>query len=139
MRSEDYMDIVDREKTGCFAVPMVHSAILFDMRREVSQHFSYSATPPGYKGPRDDIILLAHNVKAAGWLALTSLCSQGVPGRWLSCVCVGGWREGGDEVAPATKALVTTSSWHTTSKLQVVLCSQGVPGRWLSCVWWRGR
>ena len=29
------MDIVDRVKTGCFAVPMVHTAILFDMRREV--------------------------------------------------------------------------------------------------------
>ena len=73
------MDIVDRVKTGCFAVPMVHTAILFDMRREVSQHFSYTNTPPGYKGPRDDIILLAHNIKAAGGLALVCLCCQVVP------------------------------------------------------------
>lgn len=66
MRSEDYMDIVDREQMGCFAVPMVHTAVLFDMRKELSQHLSYSTVPVGYSGPRDDIIILAHNIKAAG-------------------------------------------------------------------------
>ncbi|KAK7094496.1 procollagen galactosyltransferase 1-like [Littorina saxatilis] len=66
MRSGNYMEMVDREITGCFAVPMVHSAILFDMRREVSRHFVYSKPPEGYEGPRDDIIILAHNIKAAG-------------------------------------------------------------------------
>ncbi|XP_076436373.1 procollagen galactosyltransferase 2-like [Babylonia areolata] len=66
VRSSDYKDIVDREKTGCYAVPMVHTAVLFDMRKELSQHLSYSSVPDGYTGPRDDIIILAHNIKAAG-------------------------------------------------------------------------
>lgn len=51
---------------GCFSVPMVHSAVLFDMRRAQSKHLSYSSVPDGYEGPKDDIIILAHNIKVSG-------------------------------------------------------------------------
>ncbi|XP_025112694.1 procollagen galactosyltransferase 1-like [Pomacea canaliculata] len=65
-RSSDYIAIVDRRKMGCFSVPMVHSAVLFDMRRAQSKHLSYSSVPDGYEGPKDDIIILAHNIKVSG-------------------------------------------------------------------------
>lgn len=58
---------------GCFAVPMVHSAILFDMRQELSRHLSYTTPPDGYEGPKDDIIILAHSIKAAGETVLSGM------------------------------------------------------------------
>ena len=70
------MDIVDREKLGCFPVPMVHTALLFDMRSKLSQLISYKRTPENYEGPKDDIIIMAHNVKAAGTVRFFLLTSK---------------------------------------------------------------
>ncbi|XP_012945461.1 procollagen galactosyltransferase 1 [Aplysia californica] len=66
MRANNYMQIVEREMTGTFPVPMVHTALLVDLRHPLSSHLAYSPPPPDYKGPRDDIIIFAHSVKALG-------------------------------------------------------------------------
>ncbi|CAG5120986.1 unnamed protein product, partial [Candidula unifasciata] len=66
LRSDNYIAIVDREMVGVFPVPMVHTAVLIDLNHYLSPHLSYSSPPQGYTGPRDDIIMFAHSVKALG-------------------------------------------------------------------------
>ncbi|XP_046391717.1 glycosyltransferase 25 family member-like [Ischnura elegans] len=67
MRTDEYKPILHREKKGCFEVPMVHSSVLIDLRREASMEFSFKPENlVGYDGPNDDIIVFALSVKASG-------------------------------------------------------------------------
>ncbi|XP_033732543.1 procollagen galactosyltransferase 1-like isoform X2 [Pecten maximus] len=66
LRSDDYFDIVGRQITGCLRVPMVHSALLINMRHLRTGQIAYNPAPENYDGPFDDIIIFAHSVKAAG-------------------------------------------------------------------------
>ncbi|XP_011877481.1 PREDICTED: glycosyltransferase 25 family member isoform X1 [Vollenhovia emeryi] len=60
LRTELYEPILFREKTGCHAVPMIHSAVLVDLRRLYSDRLSYKAEKlTRYDGPVDDIITFA--------------------------------------------------------------------------------
>ncbi|KAH9500757.1 Procollagen galactosyltransferase 1 [Bulinus truncatus] len=65
-RTNFYIPIVEREIKGTFAVPMVHSALLIDLNHHLSPHLSYSKLADNYTGPKDDIIIFAHNVQALG-------------------------------------------------------------------------
>jgi len=59
-RTPEYSDILDRKETGCFNVPMIHSAVLLNLRTPESDLISY--TPENihdYPGPHDDIIVFA--------------------------------------------------------------------------------
>lgn len=60
-RTEEYKQILDREKVGTFPVPMVHSAILIHLRDAESDHLTYAMDKLGdnYLGPVDDIIVFA--------------------------------------------------------------------------------
>lgn len=59
-RTEDYKPILEREKEGCFEVPMVHSCVLIDLRRVHSDLLTYDPDKiPYYDGPIDDIIAFA--------------------------------------------------------------------------------
>lgn len=65
-RSEDYLPILDRKQTGCFAVPMVHSFVLVDLTREASDSLTFlPKNVSGYKGPHDDIITFAISARNA--------------------------------------------------------------------------
>ncbi|KAL0851686.1 hypothetical protein ABMA28_000019 [Loxostege sticticalis] len=55
-RTDDYMPILQREQRGCFPVPMVHTAVLADLRRRASDALGYR--PPRH-APLDDIIAFA--------------------------------------------------------------------------------
>lgn len=55
-RTDDYRPIAERERIGCFRVPMVHSCVLSDLTRTSSEHLSY--VPPS-DTPHDDIIAFA--------------------------------------------------------------------------------
>lgn len=71
-RSPDYMDILNREKTGLFEVPMVHSTFLVDLRRREGSILSYKRVRETYPGPYDDIIIFAYNARNHGvkmWLS----------------------------------------------------------------------
>ncbi|XP_050389095.1 procollagen galactosyltransferase 1-A isoform X2 [Patella vulgata] len=57
--------MVDWEIRGCFPVPILHSALLIDIRRSITQDIAYTPPLPGYDGPYNDIIIFAHSVKAA--------------------------------------------------------------------------
>jgi len=55
-----------RHREGTFAVPMVHSTVLIQLRDPASRLLAYDPPPPGYSGPVDDIIVLAHSVRHHG-------------------------------------------------------------------------
>ncbi|XP_036139429.1 glycosyltransferase 25 family member-like [Monomorium pharaonis] len=60
LRTELYEPILFREKTGCYNVPMIHSAVLIDLRKCYSDHLTYKAEKMiDYDGPVDDIISFA--------------------------------------------------------------------------------
>ena len=55
-----------RHREGVFAVPMVHSTLLIQLRDPDSRLLAYDPPPPGYSGPIDDIIVFAHSVQYHG-------------------------------------------------------------------------
>lgn len=74
-RTEDYKPVLNREKVGCFNVPMVHSCVLVDLRREISDYLTYIPEKvPYFDGPIDDIITFAIGANRSG-IAL-NLCND---------------------------------------------------------------
>jgi collagen beta-1,O-galactosyltransferase len=68
-RTEDYKPILDRERMGCFKVPMVHSAVLVNLRYYLSPNLTFMGSKiPDYGGPTDDIITFAIGAKHFGKL-----------------------------------------------------------------------
>lgn len=59
VRTEEYTDIIERKKMGCFPVPLINSAVLMDIRNKVIPGFNrFNETLP-----EDDIILFAANAR----------------------------------------------------------------------------
>ncbi|XP_068617577.1 glycosyltransferase 25 family member [Battus philenor] len=74
-RADDYKPILNREKTGCFDVPMVHTAVLISLRHQKSDLLSYNPLIiKDYSGPTDDIIVFALNAKNNG--ITLSICND---------------------------------------------------------------
>ncbi|XP_062285171.1 procollagen galactosyltransferase 2-like [Scomber scombrus] len=65
-RTPEYIPIRKWQMKGCFAVPMVHSTYLLDLRRTVSQDLAFH--PPHTKYPYniDDIMAFAFSAEQAG-------------------------------------------------------------------------
>lgn len=60
LRTDDYKPILNRERTGCFPVPMVHTCVLIDLKIKNSDKLTYDPSKvEGYEGPHDDIITFA--------------------------------------------------------------------------------
>ncbi|XP_046603252.1 glycosyltransferase 25 family member [Neodiprion virginianus] len=69
MRTDRYKPILFREEIGCHAVPMVHSAVLINLKKTESDLLTYNADklgPQRYDGPRDDIITFAVGANISG-------------------------------------------------------------------------
>ncbi|XP_071446637.1 glycosyltransferase 25 family member [Hetaerina americana] len=78
-RTDEYKPILNRERKGCFDVPMVHSSVLIDLRHEASLSLSFKPQNlAGYDGPNDDIIVFAQSVKASG--TTLNVCNDEVYG-----------------------------------------------------------
>lgn len=59
-RTEEYKQILNRKRVGCFDVPMVHTAVLVDLRQTESDLLTHLPDNiPNYPGPEDDIIVFA--------------------------------------------------------------------------------
>ena len=59
-RTDDYKKILNRKNVGCHEVPMVHTAVLMDLRQEESDLLTFlPENIEEYPGPRDDIIVFA--------------------------------------------------------------------------------
>ncbi|XP_028828060.1 procollagen galactosyltransferase 1 [Denticeps clupeoides] len=64
-RTPAYLPIRRQERKGCFAVPMVHSTFLVDLRKEASQQLAFYPPHPDYSWAFDDIIVFAFSVRMA--------------------------------------------------------------------------
>ena len=59
-RTDDYKKILHRKQIGCFQVPMIHTAVLINMRMTESDILTYLPdNVDNYPGPQDDIIVFA--------------------------------------------------------------------------------
>ncbi|XP_041848732.1 procollagen galactosyltransferase 2 isoform X2 [Melanotaenia boesemani] len=65
-RTPEYIPIHKREQQGCFAVPMVHSTYLLDLRRKASRDLAFYPPHPEYPYHLDDIIAFAFSARKAG-------------------------------------------------------------------------
>ncbi|EHB05373.1 Glycosyltransferase 25 family member 1, partial [Heterocephalus glaber] len=65
-RTPAYIPIRKRERQGCFAVPMVHSTFLLDLRKAASRSLAFYPPHPDYTWAFDDIIVFAFSCKQAG-------------------------------------------------------------------------
>ncbi|KAL4648750.1 procollagen galactosyltransferase 1-like [Arapaima gigas] len=64
-RTPAYLPIRKRQRRGCFAVPMVHSTFLIDLRKEASHQLAFYPPHPDYSWAFDDIIVFAFSARMA--------------------------------------------------------------------------
>lgn len=62
-------------RKGCFAVPMVHSTFLIDLRKEASKQLAFYPPHPDYSWAFDDIIVFAYSARMAGIKLILPLIS----------------------------------------------------------------
>ena len=65
-RTPAYIPIRKQVRKGCFAVPMVHSMFLVDLRKEASRQLAFHPPHPDYSWAFDDIIVFAFSARMAG-------------------------------------------------------------------------
>ncbi|KAM9819562.1 procollagen galactosyltransferase 1-like isoform 1-T1 [Syngnathus typhle] len=64
-RTPAYIPIRKQERLGCFAVPMVHSTYLVDLRKEASRQLAFYPPHPEYSWALDDVIVFAYSARMA--------------------------------------------------------------------------
>lgn len=72
-RTPAYIPMRKQLRKGCFAVPMVHSTFLIDLRKEASRQLAFHPPHPEYSWAFDDIIVFAYSARMAGILQLKAL------------------------------------------------------------------
>lgn len=65
-RTPAYIPMRKQVRKGCFAVPMVHSTFLIDLRKEASRQLAFHPPHPDYSWAFDDIIVFAFSTRMAG-------------------------------------------------------------------------
>ncbi|XP_053776026.1 inactive glycosyltransferase 25 family member 3 isoform X2 [Desmodus rotundus] len=65
-RTAEYFPTKNRQRRGCFRVPMVHSTFLVSLRAEGAAQLAFYPPHPNYTWPFDDIIVFAYSCQAAG-------------------------------------------------------------------------
>ncbi|XP_075416817.1 inactive glycosyltransferase 25 family member 3 isoform X2 [Tenrec ecaudatus] len=73
-RTTEYFPTKNRQRQGCFRVPMVHSTFLVSLRAEGTAQLAFYPPHPNYTWPFDDIIVFAFACQAAGVSA--HVCNQ---------------------------------------------------------------
>uniref|UniRef100_A0A671XQU0 procollagen galactosyltransferase n=1 Tax=Sparus aurata TaxID=8175 RepID=A0A671XQU0_SPAAU len=64
-RTPAYIPMRKFVRKGCFAVPMVHSTFLIDLRKEASRQLAFHPPHPEYSWAFDDIIVFAFSARMA--------------------------------------------------------------------------
>ncbi|KAL1022944.1 hypothetical protein UPYG_G00034560 [Umbra pygmaea] len=64
-RTPDYQPIREWKRLGCFAVPMVHSTFLLDLRRDASRALAFYPPHPDYSWSFDDIMVFSFSARQA--------------------------------------------------------------------------
>uniref|UniRef100_A0A673J5T7 procollagen galactosyltransferase n=1 Tax=Sinocyclocheilus rhinocerous TaxID=307959 RepID=A0A673J5T7_9TELE len=83
-RTPAYMPIRRQERKGCFAVPMLHSTFLLDLRKEATRELAFFPPHPDYSWAFDDIIIFAFSARMAG----ASQIEETAFGYHVRCFCV---------------------------------------------------
>ncbi|XP_048200068.1 inactive glycosyltransferase 25 family member 3 [Perognathus longimembris pacificus] len=65
-RTPEYFPTKNRQRRGCFRVPMVHSTFLVSLREKETAQLAFYPPHPNYTWPFDDIIVFAYSCEAAG-------------------------------------------------------------------------
>uniref|UniRef100_A0AAY5EG09 Glycosyl transferase family 25 domain-containing protein n=1 Tax=Electrophorus electricus TaxID=8005 RepID=A0AAY5EG09_ELEEL len=65
-RTEEYIPIRNRKRTGCHAVPMIHSTMLLDLRRKASRALTFYPAHRHYLWALDDIMVFSFSARQAG-------------------------------------------------------------------------
>ena len=65
-RSDRYFPMLQREEKGCFEVPMIHSVMLIDLQKTITDKLRYNPPLASYSGEEDDILVFAHSTRTAG-------------------------------------------------------------------------
>lgn len=65
-RTADYFPTKNRQRVGCFSVPMVYATFLIDLRKEETLRLAFYPPHPNYTWAFDDIIVFAYSCQAAG-------------------------------------------------------------------------
>lgn len=69
MRTPAYSKILRRTNKGCHEVPMIHSAVLIDLKMDTSNHLTYVDNGViAYDGPEDDTLIFCLSAQEAGKL-----------------------------------------------------------------------
>lgn len=88
-RTPDYVLIREWKRIGCFAVPMVHSTFLIDLRKEASDKLMFYPPHQDYTWTFDDIIVFAFSSRQAGGFLVNKLWSNHVMmmgSRWCTAL-----------------------------------------------------
>ncbi|XP_019899150.2 procollagen galactosyltransferase 2 [Esox lucius] len=64
-RTPEYIPIRNWKRQGCFAVPMVHSTFLVDLRRSATRALAFHPPHQDYSFPLDDIMVFAFSARQA--------------------------------------------------------------------------
>uniref|UniRef100_A0A8C5TBE5 Glycosyl transferase family 25 domain-containing protein n=1 Tax=Malurus cyaneus samueli TaxID=2593467 RepID=A0A8C5TBE5_9PASS len=73
-RTADYFPTKNRQRVGCFRVPMVYATFLIDLRKEETSRLAFYPPHPNYTWAFDDIIVFAYSCQEAG--AEVHVCNQ---------------------------------------------------------------
>lgn len=73
-RTAEYFPTKNRQRQGCFRVPMVHSTFLVSLKTEETAQLAFYPPHPNYTWPFDDIIVFAYACQAAG--VLVQVCND---------------------------------------------------------------
>lgn len=65
-RTDEYVPIRNWERTGCHAVPMIHSTMLIDLRRRTSRALGFYPPHRMYPWVLDDILTFSFSARQAG-------------------------------------------------------------------------
>lgn len=71
-RTPAYIPMRKAVRKGCFAVPMVHSTFLIDLRKEASRQLAFHPPHPEYSWAFDDIIVFAFSARMAGTIKISA-------------------------------------------------------------------
>uniref|UniRef100_A0A3P9M7U0 Cerebral endothelial cell adhesion molecule n=1 Tax=Oryzias latipes TaxID=8090 RepID=A0A3P9M7U0_ORYLA len=73
-RTAEYFPTRHRHRLGCFPVPMVHSTVLLNLRKEGMKKLAFYPPHKDYSWPYDDIIVFAFSCRAAGFINCIHCC-----------------------------------------------------------------
>lgn len=74
-RTAEYFPTRNRYRKGCYPVPMVHSTMLLDLRKEGTENLAFYPPHADYSWPYDDIIVFAFSCRVSGTRKFTTILS----------------------------------------------------------------